>query len=214
MTDTRKTVNKAQLSNGEIRYYEDTFARENIEIINNEITTISVDLDSKQDVLTAGSGLEIYKDSEGNTIISNTQTSAEWGNITGHIEDQHDLVEYINENGGKIDSISVNNVTQPIEDKNVNIIVPTKTSELVNDSEFTSLNQVSELLETKQDVLTPGSGIDISIDSEGRTVISSTGGGAANIIAGNGIVITDSSEGSVISLDFLILDCGTSTINV
>lgn len=213
MTDTRKTVNKAQLSNGEIRYYEDTFARENIEIINNEITTISVDLDSKQDVLTAGSGLEIYKDSEGNTIISNTQTSAEWGNITGHIEDQHDLVEYINENGGKIDSISVNNVAQPIENKNVNIIVPTKTSELVNDSEFTSLNQVSELLETKQDVLTPGSGIDISTDSEGRTVISSTGGDA-NIIAGNGIVITDISEGSVISLDFLVLDCGTSTINV
>lgn len=213
MTDTRKTVNKAQLSNGEIRYYEDTFARENIEIINNEITTISADLDSKQDVLTAGSGLEIYKDSEGNTIISNTQTSAEWGNITGHIEDQHDLVEYINENGGKIDTISVNNVTQPIENKNVNIIVPTKTSELVNDSEFTSLNQVSELLETKQDVLTPGSGIDISTDSEGHTVISSTGGDA-NIIAGNGIVITDTSEGSVISLDSLILDCGTSTINV
>lgn len=213
MADTKKTVNKTQLSNGEIRYYEDTFARENIEIINNEITTISVDLDSKQDVLIAGSGLEIYKDSEGNTIISSTQTSAEWGNITGHIEDQHDLVEYINENGGKIDSISVNNVTQPIENKNVNIIVPTKTSELVNDSEFTSLNQVSELLETKQDVLTPGSGIDISTDSEGRTVISSTGGDA-NIIAGNGIVITDISEGSVISLDSLILDCGTSTINV
>lgn len=175
MADTRKTVNKAQLSNGEIRYYEDTFARENIEIINNEITTISVDLDSKQDVLTAGSGLEIYKDSEGNTIISNTQTSAEWGNITGHIEDQHDLVEYINENGGKIDTISVNNVTQPIENKNVNIIVPTKTSELVNDSEFTSLNQVSELVSTKQDILTPGVGIGIDINSEGDSIISTKG---------------------------------------
>ena len=84
--------------------------------------------------LTLGDTKVVAIECEGNTIISSTQTSAEWGNITGHIEDQHDLVEYINENGGKIDTISVNNVTQPIENKNVNIKVPTKTSELINDS--------------------------------------------------------------------------------
>ena len=82
----------------------------------------------------------------------------------------------------------------------------------INDVELSgdlSLNDIGA-----QAKLTPGSGIHISVDSEGRTVISSTGGGAANIIAGNGIVITDIPEGSVISLDSLILDCGTSTINV
>lgn len=41
---------------------------------------------------------------------------------------------YVDENGGKIDSISVNNVTQTIDaNKNVNITVPTKESDLTND---------------------------------------------------------------------------------
>ena len=41
---------------------------------------------TKQDVLTAGTGIDIT----GN-VISNTQTSAEWGSITGTLEDQTDL---------------------------------------------------------------------------------------------------------------------------
>ena len=40
---------------------------------------------------------------------------------------------YVDENGGKIDSITVNNVTQEIIDKNVNITVPTALSELSED---------------------------------------------------------------------------------
>lgn len=39
---------------------------------------------------TAGTGISIE-----NNVISNTQTSAEWGNIEGNIESQTDLVEYI-----------------------------------------------------------------------------------------------------------------------
>ena len=40
----------------------------------------------KQDHLTAGTGIDIT-----NNVISNTQTSAEWGNISGTLSDQTDL---------------------------------------------------------------------------------------------------------------------------
>ena len=46
--------------------------------------------------------------------------------------------EYVNTNGGKIDTISVNGSAQEIVDKNVNITIPTKTSDLTNDSNFLS----------------------------------------------------------------------------
>ena len=46
--------------------------------------------------------------------------------------------EYVNANGGKIDIISVNGSAQEIVDKNVNITIPTKTSDLTNDSNFLS----------------------------------------------------------------------------
>ena len=46
--------------------------------------------------------------------------------------------EYVNANGGKIDTISVNGSAQEIVDKNVNITIPTKTSDLTNDSGFLS----------------------------------------------------------------------------
>lgn len=52
-------------------------------------------IDEKQDKLTsenAGVGISI-EEVGGKVIISNTQTSAEWGNITGDIQDQQDLQE-------------------------------------------------------------------------------------------------------------------------
>lgn len=44
--------------------------------------------------------------------------------------------DYVNQNGGKIDTISVNGTQQTITNKNVDITVPTKTSDLTNDSHF------------------------------------------------------------------------------
>ena len=82
------------------------------------------DLELKQDKLTsenAGEGIAITEDSGGNVIISNTQTSAEWGNITGNITNQTDLINYIHEHSGAINSISVNGVEQSIVDGNVDI---------------------------------------------------------------------------------------------
>ena len=43
---------------------------------------------------------------------------------------------YVAQNGGKIDTISVNNTQQTITNKNVNITVPTAMSQLTNDSNY------------------------------------------------------------------------------
>ena len=48
-----------------------------------EVNTL---LNDKQDTLTAGTGIDIT-----NGVISNTQTSAEWGNVTGTLSNQSDL---------------------------------------------------------------------------------------------------------------------------
>ena len=55
-------------------------------------------LEGKQDVLTAGTGITIE-----NNVISSTATSAEWGLITGDIDDQTDLKDALD---GKQDVIS------------------------------------------------------------------------------------------------------------
>lgn len=68
-------------------------------------TDLQEALDSKQDVLTnqnAGSGISITEE-DGIVKINNTQTSAEWGNIQGDIDDQTDLINILN---GKQDVIS------------------------------------------------------------------------------------------------------------
>lgn len=50
--------------------------------------------------------------------------------------------DYVDQNGGKIDKIKVNDVEQAISGKAVNIIVPTKVSELTNDSSFQTADEV------------------------------------------------------------------------
>ena len=51
-------------------------------------------------------------------------------------------VDYVTANGGKIDTISVNNTPQTITNKNVNITVPTAVSDLTNDSGYQTANDV------------------------------------------------------------------------
>lgn len=69
-----------------------------------------------------------------------------WGSLSGDITNQTDLVNYINTHGGKIDKIKVNDVEQTITNKTVNISVPTKTSNLTNDSDFQTSTQVSSAI--------------------------------------------------------------------
>lgn len=115
------------------------------ELIKNTIELIQQGIEdlnsSKQDVLTAGEGIDIT-----NNVISNTRTSAEWGNIIGDITDQEDL-------------------QLALEDKADIDDIPTAVSELDNDMNYL----VPEDIEGKQDVLTAGTGIDIT-----NNVISNT----------------------------------------
>lgn len=55
---------------------------------------------------------------------------------TGSVATAGGIPEYVEANGGKIDTIKVNGTAQAITDKTVNITVPTKTSDLTNDSGY------------------------------------------------------------------------------
>lgn len=55
---------------------------------------------------------------------------------------------YVQTNGGKIDTISVNGTQQTITNKNVNITVPTKVSDLTNDSGFQTASDVQTAIDT------------------------------------------------------------------
>ena len=59
--------------------------------LSNLSTTGQAKFDAKQDKLTAGTGISIS-----NGVISNTQTSAEWGNIEGTLSSQTDLQNALN----------------------------------------------------------------------------------------------------------------------
>ena len=55
---------------------------------------------------------------------------------TGSVATAGGIPDYVEANGGKIDTIKVNGTAQVISDKTVNITVPTKTSEITNDSGY------------------------------------------------------------------------------
>lgn len=67
---------------------------------------------------------------------------------------------YVDANGGKIDTISVNGTQQTITNKNVDITVPTKISDLTNDSNFQNDTQVQDLID---DALADITGIDFQV---------------------------------------------------
>ena len=64
-------------------------AGDNITINNNVIS-------AKDTTYIAGTGISIDEDSDENLVISNTQTSAEWGNITGTLSNHTDLQTALN----------------------------------------------------------------------------------------------------------------------
>lgn len=128
----------------------------------------------------------------------------------------------------KIESIKVNNTDLPITDKSVNILVtqsgelitpdpstgsinvevPTKTSDLINDGDGTSIFTTKEYVDEK---IISGAVSDVYVD--GVSVVNPTNKIAEINLpytAGNGLVLNNYE----FSLDDLILDCGTSIINV
>lgn len=139
-------------------------------------------------------------------------------------DSKFDVHELLN----KIESIKVNNTDLPITDKSVNILVtqngelitpdpstgsinvdvPTKTSDLINDGDGTSIFATKAYVDEKviSDVVS-----DVYVD--GVSVVNPTNKIAEINLpytAGNGLVLNNYE----FSLDDLILDCGTSIINV
>lgn len=89
-----------------VYYIENGLISTNYDILGNKPSINNVELSGNlslddlniQQKLTsenAGEGISIYLDSEGNTIISNTNVSAEWGNIQGDITNQVDLIDLL-----------------------------------------------------------------------------------------------------------------------
>ena len=76
---------------------------------------------------------------------------------------------YVNQHGGKIDTISVNGTQQTITNKNVDITVPTAVSDLTNDSGFQTASDVSgaitDALANGNDPYTTESDVDSAIAS-------------------------------------------------
>ena len=75
--------------------------------------------------------------------VSDALSSAGFGDMlkstydpTGSVATAGGIPEYVEANGGKIDTIKVNGTAQVISDKTVNITVPTKTSDITNDSGY------------------------------------------------------------------------------
>ncbi len=70
---------------------------------------------------------------------------------------------YVQQNGGKIDVIKVNGTVQQITNKEVDILVPTTTSQLTNNSDFQTSTQVQALIDSELEGIT---GIEFEIVSE------------------------------------------------
>lgn len=124
-------------------------------LINEKSEYLNDRIDTKQDILTAenaGDGISITNE-EGIVKINNTRVSAVWGNIEGNITDQTDLVDYIEEYGGKIDVIKRNDVVLPIEDKTVNIEVPEEANEIdYTNGAVPSITNVQEALDNLMNI--------------------------------------------------------------
>lgn len=77
--------------------------------------------------------------------------------------------DYVDENGGKIDVIAVNDTDQPITNKRVNIPVPTNNNQLTNGAGYQTATDVNGLIDTALandgDPYTTESDVDAAIDA-------------------------------------------------
>lgn len=71
--------------------------------------------------------------------------------------------DYVDANGGKIDVIKVNGTAQTITNKEVNLTVPTKASDLTNDSGYQNATEVQDLIDASLADIT---GIDFQVVDE------------------------------------------------
>ena len=92
--------------------------------------------------------------------VSDALSSAGFGDMlkstydpTGSVATAGGIPDYVEANGGKIDTIKVNGTVQVISDKTVNITVPTKTSDITNDSGYLTSAPVTSVNSKTGDVV-------------------------------------------------------------
>lgn len=92
--------------------------------------------------------------------VSDALSSAGFGDMlkstydpTGSVATAGGIPDYVEANGGKIDTIKVNGTAQVISDKTVNITVPTKTSDITNDSGYLTSVPVTSVNSKTGDVV-------------------------------------------------------------
>jgi hypothetical protein len=105
---------------------------DNAEKVNNFTVGTNVPADAvfTDTTYTAGTGIDIT-----NGVITNTQTSAEWGNITGTLSDQTDLKNALDDKADTSD-LSTVATSGDYSDLLNKPSIPTNTSDLNNDSGF------------------------------------------------------------------------------
>lgn len=146
----------------------DNAEKVNNHTVNSDVPANAVFTDT---TYTAGTGIDIT-----NGVISNTQTSAEWGNITGDIDDQLDLQSAL---GDKADASSLSTVATSgdYDDLLNKPTIPSAVSDLNNDLGFID-NTVNDLTNytlssSLSSVATSGSYSDLSNTPNLATVATS-----------------------------------------
>ena len=160
-------------------------------------TTLTTELAEKQNKLTAGTGIKIEGD-----IISNTQTSAEWGNIQGDITAQEDLQNALNT---KASTTSVTTLEGEVTDLSGRVTA--------NEADII-LKADKTALDIKQDKLVSGTNIKTinneSLLGEGNIEVKSGGSGLEVCDIGMALYV-DETKGLRRYLNGQIVDINTNT---
>lgn len=126
--------------------------------VNVETPTVAIASDGEATIAASASDYIVFApQSNGNLGVASAYDGSE------QYENTLATTAYVDQNGGKIDTIAVNNVDQTITNKRVNLAVPTKVSDITNDSGFQNATEVQALIDASIADIT---GIDFQIVTE------------------------------------------------
>lgn len=110
------------------------------------LTTAGVEANKIDSISVNGSPLS-PDGSKGVSLTIPTSTSDLTNNGDGTVGSKFATESYVNTNGGKIDKIKVNDVEQSIVNKTVSLTIPVKLSDLTNDQDFQTEEEVAAAIE-------------------------------------------------------------------